>query len=81
MRLTRNINDEGAAEENSWLVDTVMLVATSPKLSMPLPQCEVDRSPQSADAASFQQEGRPAMEGLARPALRKSPEDMAVGNN
>ena len=41
----------------------------------------VNCSPQCTDAARLKQKGRPAMERLASPTLRKSPEDMAVGNN
>ena len=76
-----DINNESTAQENSRLVDIMMLVAGLVSAATYHTNRLRENSPQSAHATSFEKERRPVLQRLPNPSHGERPENMAVGNN
>lgn len=82
--LLDDVHHERTAEENGWLVDVVMFVTDKDSLAGVHPQhtqlTEHLNSPQRPYTARLEQEGRPLLQRVAHPPLRKGAQDVAVGD-
>jgi hypothetical protein len=80
--LLDNVHHERAAKKNGWLIDIVMFVTETSLANVIAAHTWPERnSPQRPDTTGFKQEGRPLLQRMADPSLRKGAQDVAVSND